>query len=162
MQLPAHSPESSSEFDGIDATRSIELTELAREFIEAVPRSMWAIRFGMREAAGKELTVPQFRVLAQLSTQPRTNGELAELIGVSVPAMSRLVDGLFEGGLVARFPEARDRRQVRLELSLSGRRTFQRLKKHTQGVFSARFSELGETDRRKLREGLEVLGKLFK
>ncbi len=147
--------------DTMDATRSIELTELARDFIETVPRSMWAIRYGMREAAGQELTVPQFRVLAQLSIQSRTNGELAERIGVSVPAMSRLVDGLVEGEFVVRFPETRDRRQVRLELSPSGRRKFQRLKKHTQSLFSARFSELGETDRRKLREGLEVLGKLF-
>lgn len=122
---------------------------------------MWAIRFGMREAAGKELTVPQFRVMAQLWKQPSTNGDLAEIIGVSVPAMSRLVDGLVEGGLVTRFPEVRDRRQIRLELTLSGRRTFQRLKRHTQGVFSARFSELSETERGKLQEGLAVLGKLF-
>ena len=137
------------------------LQDLSRHFVEVIPRSMWSIRYGMREAAGQDLTVPQFRCLAMLSRKSRTNGELAERMGVSVPAMSRMVDGLVGLGLLIRVPQATDRRQIKLELSLDGRRKFQRMRRHTHGLFVSKFSVLEEGKRRRLREGLAVLGELF-
>lgn len=153
--------------DGNLATVSSEqvelaaLSELSRCFVEVIPRSMWSIRYGMREAAGKDLSVPQFRVMATLWQRSRTNGELAEQMGVSVPAMSRMVDGLVEAGYVIRVPQDHDRRQVKLELSLAGRRTFRRIQKHTHELFVSRFSGLNAGQRQGLQDGLSVLEILF-
>jgi DNA-binding MarR family transcriptional regulator len=135
--------------------------DLSRSFVEVIPRSMWSIRYAMREAAGAELTVPQFRCLAMMSRRPRTNGDLAENMGVSVPAMSRMIDGLVQEGYVVRVPQEHDRRQVNLELSLPGRRKFEKMRKQTHELFRGKFEGLAEDKRRRLREGLEVLREIF-
>jgi DNA-binding MarR family transcriptional regulator len=46
---------------------------------------------------------------------------LAESLGVSLPAMSRAVDGLFERGFVGREEDATDRRMKRVSLTDAGR-----------------------------------------
>src|SRR4051794_23646748 len=73
-------------------------TELSRTVLEVIPRAMASIRAEMRGLARPEFTVVHFRVLAQLSSGPRTASELAENIGVGLPAVSRLVDALSRKG----------------------------------------------------------------
>src|SRR4051794_24791499 len=117
-------------------------SHLAKAFLEIVPRTMWAVRAEVRQAARKRsrgaLSVPQIRVLAQLARQPHgqghgmTNGELAERLGVTVPSMSRLVDGLARKGLLTRDVEARDRRRVALKLSRSGLKYFHTVMKSVE------------------------------
>ncbi|HTZ87511.1 MAG TPA: MarR family transcriptional regulator, partial [Solirubrobacteraceae bacterium] len=46
---------------------------------------------------------------------------LAESLGVSLPAMSRAVDGLFERGFVLREEDSADRRMKRVRLTEAGR-----------------------------------------
>lgn len=138
-----------------------DISELARVFVDVVPRAMWSIRAGIRETVGENFTMPQFRVLNQLRQRSCTNGELAELIGVSVPAMSRIVDGLVETGFLVRVPQEHDRRQVKLELNLEGRRKFKRIQKHVHQVFVKRFTALGADRRKDLMGGLSVLEELF-
>jgi DNA-binding MarR family transcriptional regulator len=99
--------------------------------------------------------------MARLWDRASTNRELADVIGISVPAMSRLVDGLVNSGLVTRTPQQHDRRQVLLELSPEGRKSFCRLRKTTRGVFTDRLSSLSREEQRKLDEGLAVLESLF-
>jgi outer membrane protein TolC/DNA-binding MarR family transcriptional regulator len=137
------------------------LSDLSRSFIEVIPRSMWSIRYDMRAAKGSDLSVPQFRTLALLWRGRRANGELAEQIGVSVPAMSRMVDGLASTGYIDRFPQAHDRRIVLLGLTRRGRSAFRRIREQTQDSFMERFAVLDPQRRQKLMEGLQVLGDLF-
>jgi len=67
------------------------------------------------------LTVPQFRTLCYVdSSTGSTLSEVADFIGLSLPAMSRLVDGLAEKGLIKRRACHDDRRLVRLSLTPSG------------------------------------------
>jgi DNA-binding MarR family transcriptional regulator len=154
-----HSDLPSSDFqEGLRTELKLELT---KKFINVIPRAMWAIRYGMRAAAEAEFSVPQFRVMASLSHESRTNSELAELIGMSVPAMSRLVDGLVGEGVITRVPQERDRRQISLVLSADGRRRFSKLRRSTQNLFNAKFSALSLEQRSKLAEGLAVLEVLF-
>src|SRR4051812_40889160 len=119
---------------------------LPQKFIEVIPRTMWAIRYGMRSVSRTELTVPQFRVMAALWHGPKTNSALAESIGISVPAMSRLVDGLVGSGIVVRTQNPQDRRQVGLELSPEGRKRFSKFRKCTQDLFSEKFAALSQED----------------
>jgi DNA-binding MarR family transcriptional regulator len=140
---------------------SFSLSLLSKKFLEVIPRSMWSIRYGMRAAAQSDFTVPQFRVMAILWQESRTNSELAEQIGISVPAMSRMVEGLVNLRLVTRVPQEHDRRQVKLELSSEGKKRFQRLRKATEGIFNEKFATLDAGKRTKLMEGLAVLEELF-
>lgn len=137
------------------------LSELSHTFVEVLPRAMWTLRSGIRQAAGENFTMPQFRVLTRLRKGSSTNGELAEAMGVSVPAMSRMVDGLVEMGFVVRVPQDHDRRQVKLELNADGRRKYRRLQKHIHSVFMERFARLSAERRQTLSSGLDVFVELF-
>lgn len=75
--------------------------------------------------ARHDLTPSAFDVLATLrrSAPPEglTLGELAGLMAVTPPAVTKRVDGLERRGWVARHADARDRRTVRAALTSQGR-----------------------------------------
>ncbi|MEA3203165.1 MAG: hypothetical protein QOI63_840, partial [Thermoplasmata archaeon] len=70
-----------------------------------------------------DLSMPQFRFLSILAREPdRSLGDIAEELGVSPPALSKLVDGLVERGLVERGADAADRRRLSLAITSAGRK----------------------------------------
>lgn len=134
---------------------------ISKDFIDIIPRAMRSIRTETRKIAGSELTVVQFRVMAQLSHGPSTNRELADGIGVSIPCMSRLVDSMVQRALIERTGDLHDRRRVSLELSKAGRKKFASVKKAAEGTFVKRFSSLSQQERENLAAGLAVLNGVF-
>jgi len=96
----------------------------AAEILEAVPVIIGFIRSEIRSHRGADLSVPQFRTLALLSrSQGASLSVVAEFLGLSLPATSRLVNGLVEKGLVTRQISDGNRRQVALSVSARGRAT---------------------------------------
>jgi DNA-binding MarR family transcriptional regulator len=71
-----------------------------------------------------DLSFTQIKALCALDLdgQERSVKALAESLGVSLPAMSRAVDGLFERRLVGREEDKTDRRMKRVRLTEEGRR----------------------------------------
>jgi DNA-binding MarR family transcriptional regulator len=75
----------------------------------------------MRAARQHDLSVPQFRTLAFLSRHPGSSlSAAAEFIGLTLPTMSVLIEGLVQRGLVDRVPDRIDRRRVLLSLTAAG------------------------------------------
>ena len=70
-----------------------------------------------------DLSFTQIKALCALETdgEERSVKALAESLGVSLPAMSRAVDGLFERGFVGREEDPGDRRMKRVRLTDAGR-----------------------------------------
>ena len=66
------------------------------------------------------ISLPQYRLLVSLSGQPQRASELAASVGVSRPALTSLVDGLEQGGLLRRVPVPSDRRGIQLEPTAAG------------------------------------------
>ena len=92
----------------------------ARHLLDTVPLVMRVIRQHMRRHRSG-LTVPQFRTLCFVSsTEGSSLSAAADFIGLSLPAMSRLVDGLVEHGLMERRTCEDDRRHVRLSVTAAG------------------------------------------
>jgi DNA-binding MarR family transcriptional regulator len=133
----------------------------AKRILEVIPRTMHTLRAELRTKARTNFSVPQFRVLNVLSRGPQNNNQLAEHIGVSVAAMSRLVDGLVRGGFVGRSAHASDRRQTQLVLTTLGARTVRTLKTSVQRRLAERISVLEPDSKQALVEGLQVLEGLF-
>ncbi len=80
------------------------------------------MRRQMRRHRHAELTVPQFRSLIFLSNHADASlSALAEHIGLSLPAASRMVQLLVDRGLMDRRAHAGDRRRVSLSLTRQGR-----------------------------------------
>jgi len=93
----------------------------ATEILETIPTLMRFIRSQMRQHRGLDLSVPQFRTLVFLHRNPGVSlSALAEFLALSLPATSRLVDGLVRKTLITRQIPSGNRRVVALSISASG------------------------------------------
>lgn len=74
------------------------------------------------------LSLSQIKTLQLMSDrEPDTLGAVAEDLGLSLPAVSRAVEGLHKRGLVKRVECSSDRRAKRVSLTAKGRRTVESL-----------------------------------
>jgi DNA-binding MarR family transcriptional regulator len=123
---------------------------------------MRAIRAEMRRQRGWGLSVPQFRTLAYLNYyQGVSLSDVAEFIGLALPSMSKLVDGLVARQLVTREISASDRRRVTLALTSAGQATFQATRAATQAFLAQRLAELPAEKRAVVTEAMQILRPLF-
>ena len=99
---------------------------------DALTRDMFALAsYLMRTAnagtfktiAELDLSFTQLKALCALEMdgEDRSVKALGESLGMSLPAMSRAVDGLFERGFVERDEDPTDRRMKRVRLTEAGR-----------------------------------------
>ncbi len=136
--------------------------QVASEMLEVVPQVMRVIRDRMRGYRASELSVPEFRTLGYLSRH--AGGSLtavADHIGLSLPAMSRLVDGLVERKLVARQFDAADRRRVTLTLTPRGNALRQNALSATRAYLAEVLDVLSPADRELVAQAMRVLEPLF-
>jgi DNA-binding MarR family transcriptional regulator len=112
------------------------------------------------EAVGVlELTLTQIKLLQQLEVADRevTLKEGAELVHVSLPAASRMVDELYRRGFVERHEDATDRRMKRIRLTDSGRSVIRRLNAARLSGLEQFAHTLTDAERRKLAAALSKL-----
>ena len=130
----------------------------AAEILEAVPSIIRFIRSEMRSHRGADLTVPQFRTLALLSrSQGASLSVVAEFLGLSRPATSRLVDGLVKNGLVTRKIPAGNRRRVALSVSARGRATWEAARQATQQRLAEVIAPLTVAQLARIQDAMRVL-----
>ncbi len=95
--------------------------ECAREVLDAVPLAIRTIRSQLRRHSGSSLSVPQFRTLLFINRHKGTSiSEVADHIGLTLPSMSTLVDGLVTRSFVLRRAHEDDRRRMTLMLTERG------------------------------------------
>ncbi|HUJ09281.1 MAG TPA: MarR family transcriptional regulator [Verrucomicrobiae bacterium] len=136
--------------------------QCAAEILEAVPAIIRFIRSEMRSHRGADLSVPQFRTLALLSrNQGASLSVVAEFLGLSLPATSRLVDGLVKKGLVTRQIPAGNRRQVALSVSTRGRTTWENARQATQQQLAEVIAPLTAAQRSRIQEAMRILQQSF-
>jgi DNA-binding MarR family transcriptional regulator len=112
------------------------------------------------EAVGAlELSLTQIKLLHHLEDADRelTLKEGAELVRVSLPAASRMVDELVHRGFVERREDAQDRRMKRIRLTDEGRAVIRRLNAARLSGLQKFTETLADTERRKLAAALSKL-----
>jgi DNA-binding MarR family transcriptional regulator len=134
----------------------------AREVLEVVPLVMGTIRGEMRQHRRSDLSVPQFRVLAYLDQHQGTSlSAVAEFIGLTLPSMSKLVDGLVARELVTRKMCEDDRRRMRLALTASGQSALQISRNGTQTRLSEALDGLSSAERETIAQAMRTLRRVF-
>ncbi len=134
----------------------------AAQVLEVVPAAMSAIRREMRRNRCCDVSVPQLRTLAFLDRAPGASlSDAADQIGLTLPAMSRLVDGLVMRRLVTRVIPAGNRRRVNLALTPRGRATLENSLEATQEYLAGQFDDLPVEDRATVVQAMEILGQIF-
>jgi DNA-binding MarR family transcriptional regulator len=136
--------------------------ECARQVLEAVPIVMLAIRTEMRSHRGSDLSVPQFRVLVYLHRHAGASlSEIAEHLGLTLPSMSKMIDGLVARHLVTRRMDPGDRRRVTLAPTALGRRAMQSAYQATESRLAQRLAALPASERRTILKAMQVLASIF-
>ncbi|NPV70127.1 MAG: MarR family transcriptional regulator [Firmicutes bacterium] len=136
--------------------------DCARQIMEVVPAAMRSIRAEMRRQCENQLSVPQFRTMAYLHRQPGASlAAVAEHIGVTPPAMSRMVDRLVERGLVARQSHPDSRRQLTLALTPHGAAMFEAARARTHDRIAGMLGTLAAEDLASIESALTLLARVF-
>ena len=99
--------------------------------------------------------------LAQFALNDVSLSLLAEQLGLSLPAASRLVQGLVRRGLLERRARSSDRRCVSLSLTAQGRATFKSALRATQAALARRFETLSASELTLVSQAMRILGRLF-
>jgi DNA-binding MarR family transcriptional regulator len=136
--------------------------ECARQILEAVPQVMLAIRTEMRSHRGSDLSVPQFRVLVYLNRHEGASlSAIAEHLGLTLPSMSKMIDGLVGRELVIRRLDPGDRRRVTLAPTVLGRTAMQSAYQATESRLAERLVALPAAARRTVFQAMQVLEAIF-
>jgi DNA-binding MarR family transcriptional regulator len=138
------------------------IDECAREVLETVPLVMRAIRSELREHGAKELSVPQFRTLNFLSGHKGASlSEVADHIGLTLPSMSTLMEGLVTRSFAVRRTDPEDRRRVTLELTDRGHSTLRTARDATQDHLAGLLETLSSEDRGTITRSMRILKSIF-
>jgi MarR family transcriptional regulator for hemolysin len=136
--------------------------QCAREILETVPVVMRMMRKELRRHGARVLSVPQFRTLSFVNRRKGPSlSEAAEHIGLTLPSMSALVDGLVTRGYVTRKTHPDDRRRMNLVLTERGETTLRVAREATLTELSKRLRLLTQNDRTVVLRAMRTLRALF-
>ncbi len=106
-----------------------------------------------------DLSFTQIKALCTMdldASEPSVKG-LAEAMKVSLPAMSRAVDGLYERGFVDRYEDREDRRVKRIRLTDAGRTVTSTLNEARLIGMQEFLTSLGDEETQALAHALELV-----
>jgi DNA-binding MarR family transcriptional regulator len=134
----------------------------AQEILEVVPAVMRIIRAEMRRHRTADLSVPQFRTLAFIDRNADASlSDVAEHIGLTLPSISKIVDGLVTRKLVARRMHPTDRRRMTLTLTARGQTALQSSRAATRACLAEDLAALSDRQREIVTQALEILRPIF-
>lgn len=136
--------------------------ECAHEILDGVPMVFRVIRAELRKYGAKEMSVPQYRTLAFVyRNEGASLSEVCDHIGLTLPTMSALVDGLVVRGLVNRRTDREDRRRMTLTLTEPGRARLESARAATMAYLEERLRQLSASDRATITLAMRMLRELF-
>lgn len=134
----------------------------AAEMLDVVPLIMRALRAEVRKRRAPELSVPQFRALAFVGRNDGAKlSDVATFLGLTLPAASKLVDGLVAAEYVARDVPANDRRRVSLTLTGAGRAKYESTRKQARTYLASEIEHFSADERERLLGAMRDLRRAF-
>jgi DNA-binding MarR family transcriptional regulator len=130
--------------------------------MNTIPQILQAIRTEMRRGRGSDLSVPQFRTLRFIQSVPdSTLSRLADHLGLTLPSVSKLVDGLVKHELVLRQDAANDRRCISLALTPAGEAIVNTARVNTLANLTETLASLSAEELGIVCQAMELLHPLF-
>lgn len=134
----------------------------ARELMDTAPQIMQAIRVEMRLGRGVDLSIPQFRALRFIQQNPDSSlSSLAEYLGLMLPSVSKLVDGLVKVGLVIRQESLTDRRKLNLVLTQAGEAIVDTARANAQACMAKTLGRLSDEELEIVHRAMQLLNPIF-
>ena len=137
------------------------LRQAADAFWESFPPFWHRVRAHTREVAAEQfgMTFEQFQILRHVRKGCGSVSDLAEARNISRPAISQTVELLVQKGLIARSPDAQDRRHVQLDLTAQGNTLLDAIFEDTRRWMMGVLSALDGDELRALTATMETLKK---
>ena len=102
----------------------------------------------VRRLRPKQLSLSHMRALGFLDANPDADlSAVSDYVGLMLPSMSALVEGLVRRGLVARLAAPRDRRRLRLRLTRAGKAALRSALAAARAVLETRLTDLPRGER---------------
>ena len=134
----------------------------AQQILEVVPVVWRTIRTELRRHRTADLSVPQFRTLAYIDRNANTSlSDVAEHIGLTLPSMSKIVDGLVTRKFVTRQTHPTDRRRMTLALTTRGLNALEASRAATRACLVADLATLSDRQREIIVQAMEILRPVF-
>lgn len=134
----------------------------AEKIVLVLPKIMQLIREEVRGGKLSNLTVPQFRTMIFFNNHPGSAlTSVAEHIGLTMPSMSKIVDGLVERGLLNRRLSETDRRKVCITLTGNGASVLKSAYTVAVEHISSRLSILKQEEFAIIEKALDLLLQVF-
>jgi DNA-binding MarR family transcriptional regulator len=144
----------------VQATTAAPPTSLAADLYALVVHLHKTCTADLFEAVGAlELSLTQIKLLHNLddAAHELTLKEGAALVGVSLPAASRMVDDLVRRGFVERNEDAEDRRMKRIRITVDGSSVIRRLNAARLNRLEDFVQTLNDEERAELARALNTL-----
>jgi DNA-binding MarR family transcriptional regulator len=134
--------------------------QLAAALADAFGRAAKSVVRAFDERLGDcGVSTPRSKLLAEIERlQPVRSAEVARAVGVTQATASALVDALVREGLVARAPDEKDRRAVRLTTTDEGGEQARRWRADYTAAAHEMFAEFTDDDKLLLTQLLNKLG----
>ncbi len=135
--------------------------ELGALVLQVAHRIMRMVR-GEHARRGVILTMQQGGAMMFISHHSGCSlSELANTIGMTISAASKLVDGLVEKGFIHRETDSEDRRKIILSLTEAGQADKDSVDRMAESVVSTRLDSLSHDDRVLIGKAMKLLGSVF-
>src|SRR5437899_9843837 len=145
---------------GVRARRSAHWTSEAQQMLELL-NSLGGTIFRQllwQKASDLDLPYAQSQVLFRLAEHPGSHmGDVAKAFGVTLPAVTHIVDRLEEKGLVTRGDYPADRRVYVLDLTRAGKTLVDELEAIRLRGMERVLTRMAAAKRRQVLTGLEAL-----
>jgi len=134
----------------------------SRELMDTAPQIIQAIRVEMRRGRGSDISIPQFRTLGFIQRNPDSSlSNLAEHLGLTLPSVSKLVDGLVKQKLVTRRESTADRRMLTLVLTKAGASIVDSARASAQANLAQKLGHLSIDELETIYQAMKLLRPIF-
>ena len=138
------------------------LDSCAHALIDTSPQILQAIRVEMRRGRGADISIPQFRTLRFIQRHPDSSlSDLAEHLGLALPSVSKLVDGLVKQELISRKESAEDRRKITLLLTETGASIVDSARADARANLAEKLKHLSDDDLKTISQAMLILHPIF-
>jgi MarR family transcriptional regulator for hemolysin len=138
------------------------LDACAHELMDTAPQIIQAIRVEMRRGRGSDISIPQFRAMRFIQVQPDLSlSHLAEHLGLTLPSVSKLVDGLVKQKLITRKESTADRRKITLVLTSTGAAIVDSARADARTNLAQKLKHLSDNDLETISQAMQLLRPIF-
>jgi len=138
------------------------LDTCAQALMDTAPLIIQSIRAEMRQGRGPDISIPQFRTMRFIQRNPDSSlSNLAEHLGLTLPSVSKLVDGLVKQKHISRKESPEDRRKVTLLLTETGTSIVDSARASARSHLAEKLKNLSDKDLDTISQAMQILHPIF-